>query len=121
MTRLDPKEKMLRSINEYDFTLSVMQIASACGWLVSHAWTSQSTKYTAIYLSQHGVKWDGLPDIIAVRERVVWAELKKRDSKPPLERLTPGQAEWRERLLKLGCEYYVWQPGDENEIRRVFQ
>jgi hypothetical protein len=49
----------------------------------------------------------GIPDLLIVGERVIWAELKTQKGRP-----TPDQTEWLERLRRAGAEVYVWRPVD---------
>jgi hypothetical protein len=56
----------------------------------------------------------GFVDLILVRDRVVWAELKAEAG-----RLTAEQEAWAESLRGAGQEVYCWKPSDWLEIVRV--
>ena len=53
----------------------------------------------------------GFPDRVLVRERVIFAELKREKTGP-----TPNQIEWLDGLAIAGAEVYVWRPRDLEEI-----
>lgn len=53
----------------------------------------------------------GFPDLVLVRERVVWAELKTDTGK-----LSAAQTEWINGLLEAGQEALVWRPRDWSQI-----
>jgi hypothetical protein len=53
----------------------------------------------------------GFPDRVLIRERVVFAELKRERAKP-----TPAQIEWLDGLAAAGAETYLWRPSDLEEI-----
>jgi hypothetical protein len=65
----------------------------------------------------------GFPDRVLVRERVIFAELKReltgkasvdRDRQP-----TEHQREWLDALAAAGAEVYLWRPGDLDEIAKI--
>jgi hypothetical protein len=56
----------------------------------------------------------GLPDLLLIRERVVWAELKAAGG-----RLRPTQKRILEALRQAGQEVYVWWPQHLDEAREV--
>jgi hypothetical protein len=49
----------------------------------------------------------GMLDLILVRERVLWIELK--DAK---NRIRPAQQRWIDTLINAGQEVHVWRPAD---------
>lgn len=57
----------------------------------------------------------GRPDILAVRERLIVAELKSKSG-----RMTAEQSEWIERCRAAGVEAYVWRPSDWPDIVVTF-
>jgi VRR-NUC domain len=56
----------------------------------------------------------GQPDLILIRERVVWVELKAAGG-----RLRPAQKRVLEALRQAGQEVYVWWPQHLDEAREV--
>jgi VRR-NUC domain len=56
----------------------------------------------------------GFVDLVLVRERVVFAELKAAKT-----RITRAQIQWLDALADAGAEVYVWRPGDWQEIEQV--
>lgn len=56
----------------------------------------------------------GFPDRVLVRERIIFAELKREGGKP-----SERQVEWLDGLAKAGAEVYLWTPGDLDEIAKV--
>ena len=59
--------------------------------------------------SQHG-----FPDRVLVRDRIIFAELKRAHGKP-----TDAQQEWLHALAGAGAETYLWRPGDLDEIALI--
>lgn len=51
----------------------------------------------------------GFPDLVLVRDRVIFAELKVSKRK-----LRPEQQAWRQSLIDAGAEYYVWTEKEYN-------
>jgi hypothetical protein len=56
----------------------------------------------------------GFPDRVLVRDRIIYAELKREKSKP-----TETQREWLDGLAGAGAEVYLWRPGDLDEIATI--
>lgn len=56
----------------------------------------------------------GFPDRVLVRDRVIFAELKRDQGKP-----SKAQKEWLDELASAGAEVYLWRPGDLDEIATV--
>lgn len=59
---------------------------------------------------------DGFPDLVLVRERLIYAELKRPGKKPRRH-----QVEWLDALARAGEEVYLWTLDDLHEIGRVLQ
>ena len=88
--------------SEKSFMAEVIRAARRHGWnRIYH--THDSRKSAA-----------GFPDLVIVRERVVWAELKTEEGQ-----LSAEQANWIEDLRAAGQEVYVWRPSDWPELLRV--
>jgi len=74
------------------FQADVVRFAERCGWTVYHTYDSRKSK-------------PGFLDLIMVRERIVFAELKTEAG-----RLTAAQESWIELLRLAGGEVYEWRP-----------
>lgn len=73
-------------------------VATMLGWTSYHTLRSRGSR-------------SGYPDRTCVRERIIFAELKREKTKP-----TPDQVEWLDRLAAAGGEVYLWRPSDLDEI-----
>jgi len=76
-------------------------LASMLGWTTYHTLRSRGSR-------------SGYPDRTCVRERILFAELKREKTKPSLE-----QIEWLDRLAGADGEVYLWRPSDLDEIGLV--
>jgi hypothetical protein len=81
-------------MDEKTFQAAVVALAKRSGWKKYH--THDSRKSDA-----------GFPDLLLVRERVIFAELKTESG-----RLTADQLNWRDWLLAAKAEWYCWRPSD---------
>ncbi|HEX5370047.1 MAG TPA: hypothetical protein VFY10_11585 [Dehalococcoidia bacterium] len=65
----------------------------------------------------------GYPDRTLVRDRIIFAELKRdltgRKSEDANRQPSPAQIEWLDKLATAGGEVYLWRPGDLDEIAKV--
>ncbi len=73
-------------------------LANMLGWTTYHTLRSRGSRA-------------GYPDRTCVRERILFAELKREKTKP-----TPDQVAWLDRLAAAGGEVYLWRPSDLEEI-----
>ena len=92
--------KRLNPVREKEFQSSVVELAKLGGWLIYH--TYRSTKSPA-----------GFPDLVLVRERVLYRELK-------LDHTYPSEAQkgWLAALEGAGADVAVWRPRDWPDIER---
>lgn len=88
-------------LSERDWQSEVIQIAGLGGWRHYHTHDSRKSN-------------KGFPDLVLVRERVVYAELKSEVGK-----LREDQGPWLEALAAAGQEVYLWRPSDRAEVERV--
>jgi len=99
---------------EAAFQRAVLAFANLHGWRTAHFRPGLNRRGQW----QTAVQGDGagFPDLVLVRERVVWAELKSDRGKVSAE-----QQEWINALCRAGQEVYVWRPtpGDWEEIEMV--
>jgi hypothetical protein len=79
---------------EAAFQAQVLDLAGRLGWTHYHPYDSRRSN-------------PGFPDLVLVRDRVIFAELKTQ-----LGRLSSAQAGWRDRLLAAGAEWHLWRPDD---------
>ena len=97
---------MLGAISERQFQAQIVGLAELRGWLVYHTWNSRHS--TA-----------GFPDLVLVREYVIFAEIKTEKGK-----LTAEQEAWIEAIQKAqnyNLRAYVWKPSDWEQIVRVLE
>jgi hypothetical protein len=94
---------VLPPLTEKAFLEQVRGLARLLGWMVFHTHDSRRSE-------------PGFPDLVLLRERVVWAELKTDTG-----RLTPAQVAWVEALRRAGQEVYLWRPSAWAEIHAVLR
>lgn len=83
---------------ERQFQAQVIALATRLGWKVYHTHDSRKSQ-------------PGFPDLVLVRECVLWVELKTNTGK-----LTPEQATWLSLLEHAGQETAIWRPRDWDTI-----
>ena len=94
---------------EAAFQAQVEQLAQYLGWWPVHIYNTQRSKA-------------GIPDLILIRERVVWAELKATSRLTGRTgKLMPEQENFRDMLLAAGQEWYKWTDSNDDweEIQKV--
>lgn len=102
--------------SEKSFQAWLIEHAQLSGWHVAHfkkvlIARPNGTKYWATPAVADG---PGFPDLVMVRDRVIFAEVKKM-----MGVRQPNQVEWGDKLEAAGSEYYVWDPSDRDEIMLV--
>ena len=100
---------------EKQFTAAVIKLAEAFNWRVMHIRPAMTARGSWITPMQ-GKGSKGWPDLVLVRDRVVFAELKTNTG-----RLTKEQKEWDAALQIAGAEVYIWRPKQWAEIERVLR
>lgn len=104
------------SMTERAFQAQVVALAQARGWLV---WHDNATNHRAT-CPQCGAAVSrarnrkGLPDLVLIRERVVWCELKSGRGA-----VSADQRAFLDALRAAGCEAYVWRPSDMDAVQGV--
>lgn len=93
------------------FTAAVIQLARSAGWLAFHARAARTAAGWRTPVQGDG---EGFLDLVLVRERILFAELKAERG-----RLRPAQERWLERLRRAGAEVHVWKPRQWSEIEAV--
>ncbi len=89
--------------SEKEFQAAVVKLAKAKGWLVYRTRNSRGSEM-------------GFPDLMAVRERVVYAELKTK-----IGDTTPAQKVWIAAINSAQGECYVWRPSDWPTIKELLK
>jgi hypothetical protein len=99
-------------MTEAEFQAQVIELATLYGWLPGHHHDSRRQVRPGVFVGDKLAA--GIPDLILVRERAIWAELKTAKGK-----LRPEQVTWLDALAKAGAEIYLWRPSDLEEIQRI--
>jgi len=92
-----------RHVTEGQLQRQVLELARLRGWLAFHDYDSRRSE-------------SGFPDLVMVRERVVFAELKSATG-----RLSAAQRQWLDRLTTAGAEVYCWRPSDWDQVVEVLR
>jgi hypothetical protein len=104
------------TISERDWQRTVLDLAKLYRWTVLHLHDSRRVVVVGdgepVAVGDKDIA--GLPDLLLIRDRVVWAELKA-----PGGRLRPKQKRILEALRQAGQEVYVWWPQHLDEAREV--
>jgi hypothetical protein len=88
---------------EKQFMAAVIETAQMLGWLVYHT-----------HDSRHSAA--GFPDLVLVRDRVVFAELKAEK-----EKISDEQEAWLAALGFAGAEVFCWRPSDWEVIEEALR
>ena len=91
----------IAEMSEREWQTQVVTLARTLGWATYHTFDSRRSQ-------------PGMPDLILVRDRVLFAELKRESGK-----LSAAQDEWLARLRRAGAEHYVWRPRDLETVGAV--
>lgn len=103
-----------RQISEAAFQQQVTHLAKLRGWLVAHFRVAQNSK--GRWRTPVAGDGAGFPDLVLVRDRVIFAELKSEKG-----RTSAAQDEWMSSLLKAGAEAYLWRPRNFPEIEVILK
>lgn len=85
-------------MTEKQFQTQIVMVAKANGWIVYHTYDSRRSE-------------PGFPDLVLVRDRVLFRELKTDTG-----RISQAQQEWGDVLTKAGADFKVWRPSDLKAI-----
>lgn len=96
-------------MSETDLQDAVIETAQRFKWRVAHfrAVRVQRPDGTVYYQTPVQADGAGFPDLVLVRERVLWVELKSETG-----RLSMEQQDWMFALGAADQERYVWHPVD---------
>ncbi len=109
-----------RRLTEAQWQRTVTDFADLSGWRFMHAPTVTVTRkraagpITYAETTTKGTLGRGWPDLVLVRERVVYAELKADDGY-----LSEAQKDVRDALRDAEAEWYLWRPRDWAEVQAV--
>lgn len=92
-------------VTERDWQRQVTDAADLYGWSWAHFRPARTDRGWRTPVS--GPLGAGFPDLVLVRERVIYVELKAEGA-----RLSPAQREIHDRLRDAGAELHVWRPSD---------
>jgi hypothetical protein len=99
-------------ITEAEFLRQLLQLAALLRWRTCHFRPGRTARDWRTAVQGDGKGW---PDIVLVRERIIFAELK-RESRA---KITREQETWLAALRRAGAEVYLWTPADWPDIERV--
>ena len=85
-------------MTEAQFQRQVIELAELYGWLVYHTHDSRRSQ-------------PGFPDLVLVRDRVLYRELKTDTGK-----IRPDQRTWLIRLSEAGADAEIWRPSEWDGI-----
>lgn len=91
----------MADVLEKDVQSAILDIARLLHWRCYHTFDSRKSEA-------------GFPDLVLVRERVIFAEVKRVGERP-----RPSQMEWLNDLARAGAEVYVWTESDYDEIASI--
>lgn len=95
-------------MKEKDLENAIIDMARRIGWLVAHFATIPITHEGRTYwLTPIKADGKGFPDLVLVKHRVIYAELKIHPNRPSAEQL-----EWARRLTAAGADVYLWTDRD---------
>lgn len=86
------RRQFAQSMSEKQFQEHVIALAHRLGWLVYHTYSSQRSA-------------PGFPDLVLVRERTLFRELKSATGV-----VSPQQKVWLQALRTGGADAEVWKP-----------
>lgn len=101
-------------ISEKDWQATVTDLAAALGWRRAHFRAAQTARGN--HMTPVAYEGKGFPDLVLVRERIVFAELKGSRGV-----LRPEQREWLQDLAAAGVEAYCWAPKHIDEVESVLR
>tara|TARA_R110000824_G_scaffold312168_1_gene499276 strand:+ start:508 stop:804 length:297 start_codon:yes stop_codon:yes gene_type:complete len=85
-------------VTEKAFQADVIRVAKMLGWLCYHTFDSRRSA-------------SGFPDLVLVRERILYRELKVGKNK-----LSPTQELWRDSIMDAGGDWAEWRETDMDDI-----
>jgi hypothetical protein len=89
-------------VSELELQNAVIDLARVLGYRVAHFRAARTADGWRTPVAADGA---GFPDLVLVKRRVIFAELKSAAGK-----LRAEQSEWRISLQAAGAEYRLWNP-----------
>ena len=113
MTTAQFREQFVKEWTEEAFQEHVIALARVFGWRVAHfrPVRIQRANGTTHYETPVAADGKGWPDLVLVKDRVIYAELKRENGV-----LEPAQRDWRDLLLAAGATHRTWRPRDLGAI-----
>lgn len=101
---------------EKDFQDHIINLARANQWRVAHfrAVKVQRADGSVRYETPVQADGKGFPDLVLVRDRVLFVEVKRENGI-----LEPAQKDWMKALLGAKAEHMTWRPSDLENIRNI--
>ena len=87
----------------------IIELARLCGWMVYHTRPARTARGWRTPIQGN----KGFPDLVLVKDKVIYAELKAEKGL-----WSEDQAEWAKALEAAGQEYHLWRPRNWPEIER---
>lgn len=101
-----------KKVSEAELQQTVIEMAQLLRWRVAHFRPAMTQ--TGRWITPVAADGKGFPDLVLVRDRIIFAELKSERG-----RLTAEQTRWLNDLGDAGVEVHVWRPSDLDEIEEV--
>jgi hypothetical protein len=111
---MQPRRVLRVNERERDWQKYVIDLARTLGWRVAHFRPAQTQ--TGRWVTPVAADGAGFPDLVLVRDRVVFAELKTNTGK-----VAPQQVLWRDAIIAAGGEHHVWRPRDADAVQHVLK
>ncbi len=100
-------------VTEDQWQTTLIELAQRLGWHVAHFRKARTKRGWVTPVQADG---KGFPDLVLVRERVVWIETKSETGK-----LTLKQRDWAYWLEEAHQECYVFKPSDWDLAVKVLE
>lgn len=100
-------------MTEAQLQAAVVELAQLCNWRVAHFRPARTDQGWRTPVAADG---KGFPDLVLVRDRVLFVELKSGSGQ-----LTDEQEAWLEALLLADVDIRVWRPSDWVEIEATLR
>jgi hypothetical protein len=94
----------LASMTEQQLLDNVIELGHLFGWRIAHFRPALTKHGWRTPVSADG---QGFPDLVLVRDRVLFVELKAARG-----RMSPEQLDWAAALVNGSAEYHTWRPID---------
>lgn len=101
------------TMNEAQLQRTIVDLAHLRSWKVAHFRPARTAAGWATPVAYDGA---GFPDLVLVRDRIIYAEIKATAG-----RLRPEQVQWTDWLVTAGAEHHVWREADLPDIARILR